>query len=110
MLLLQSDVAQAAIGIKKVLRKMKASLCMSTWMGKFVLRTLSRGKCDQIELDLVFEKEFKLPHTSQTGSVFVSGHTTTDHEALDGFSDDKDLESSEDEERELAQIQRFTRG
>ena len=46
----------------------------------------------------------------EPGSVFVSGYTTTDHEALDGFSDDEDLESSEDEEEELAQIQWFAGG
>ena len=44
----------------------------------------------------------------ERGSVFVSGYTTTDHEALDGFPDDEDLESSEDEGEGLAQIQRFT--
>lgn len=102
-------MSQAAIGDKEGAKENeRVSLYVHVDGKKFVLGTLSRGKCDQIGLDLVFEKEFKLSHTSQTGSVFVSGYTTVDHEALDGFPDDEDLESSEDEEEELAQITTLT--
>jgi len=96
-------MSQAAIGDKEGAKENeRVSLYVHVDGKKFVLGTLSRGKCDQIGLDLVFEKEFKLSHTSQSGSVFFSGYTTLDHEALDGFPDDED-ESSEDEEEEIAQ-------
>ena len=92
-------MSQAAIEDKEGAKENER---VSLYGKNFVLGTLSRGKCDQIGLDLVFEKEFKLSHTSQTRSVFAFGYTTTDHETLDGFPDDEDLESSEDEEEELA--------
>eukprot|EP00850_Spirogloea_muscicola_P005499 SM000025S08394 [mRNA] locus=s25:501767:507676:+ [translate_table: standard] len=40
-----------------------------------VLGTLSKGKCDQIHLDLVFDRDFRLFHTG-TSSVYFVGYTT----------------------------------
>ena len=40
-----------------------------------ILGTLIKNKCDQIQLDLVFEKEFELSHTG-SGSICYSGYGT----------------------------------
>eukprot|EP00850_Spirogloea_muscicola_P018257 SM000165S02218 [mRNA] locus=s165:258308:261583:+ [translate_table: standard] len=40
-----------------------------------VLGTLSKGKCDQIHLDLVFDRDFRLFHNG-TSSVYFVGYTT----------------------------------
>ena len=41
-----------------------------------VLGTLSSGKVDQMTLDLIFDREFKLSHTSTSCSVFFCGYRT----------------------------------
>lgn len=41
-----------------------------------VLGTLSQGKCDQMSLDLVFDRDFKITHNSTTSSVFICGYKT----------------------------------
>lgn len=49
-----------------------------------VLGTLSEGKCDQMPLDLVFDREFKISHNSNSSSVFICGYRT---EGPDDFYD-----------------------
>lgn len=46
-----------------------------------VLGTLIKNKCDQIHLDLVFNKEFTLTH-SGSGGIFFSGYGTQSSEEL----------------------------
>lgn len=41
-----------------------------------VLGTLSEGKCDQMQLDLVFDREFKVSHNSSSSSVYICGYRT----------------------------------
>jgi len=41
---------------------------------KLVIGTLSAEKCAQMSLDLVFEKEFELSHTSKNTSVYFCGY------------------------------------
>jgi hypothetical protein len=41
-----------------------------------VLGTLSEGKCDQMPLDLVFDREFTVSHNSSSSSVYICGYRT----------------------------------
>eukprot|EP00271_Cylindrocystis_brebissonii_P015229 TRINITY_DN374_c1_g1_i1.p1 TRINITY_DN374_c1_g1~~TRINITY_DN374_c1_g1_i1.p1 ORF type:complete len:322 (+),score=117.66 TRINITY_DN374_c1_g1_i1:148-1113(+) len=71
-----------------------------------VLGTLTRGKCDQMPLDLVFDNRFRLFHTG-SGNVFLVGYETKqadedDDEEDDGeFEDEDDDEDDEEDEDEL---------
>jgi len=41
-----------------------------------LLGTLSEGKCDQMPLDLVFDREFIVSHNSTSASVYLCGYRT----------------------------------
>ncbi|XP_024368927.1 uncharacterized protein [Physcomitrium patens] len=59
-----------------------------------VLGTLSEGKCDQMQLDLVFDREFKVSHNSSSSSVYICGYRTEGPEEHGSEDEDED----EDEE------------
>lgn len=48
-----------------------------------VLGTLSEGKCDQMPLDLVFDREFMVSHNSNSSSVYICGYRTEGPEDYD---------------------------
>jgi hypothetical protein len=57
---------------------------------EIVLGTLSYGRCDQMPLDLVFGRDFKISHNSPDCSIYVCGYRT---QAPDGelyCSDEED--------------------
>ena len=65
---------------------------------KLVLGTLSQGNIPQTSFDLVFEKEFELSHSLESGSVHFVGYKSPNMmEEEEDFSD-----SEEDEEEEAA--------
>lgn len=41
-----------------------------------LLGTLSEGKCDQMPLDLVFDREFIVSHNGASSSVYLCGYRT----------------------------------
>lgn len=43
---------------------------------EIVLGTLSEGKCDQMLLDLVFDRDFTISHNSKSSSVYICGYRT----------------------------------
>jgi hypothetical protein len=43
---------------------------------EIVLGTLSYGRCDQMPLDLVFGRDFKISHNSPDCSIYVCGYRT----------------------------------
>jgi len=43
---------------------------------EIVLGTLSEGKCDQMHLDLVFDRDFTISHNSKSSSVYICGYRT----------------------------------
>lgn len=69
---------------------------------KIMIGSCVRGSCEQFGLDLVFEKDFKISHTSKSASVFCCGYTTFIQEedefgSLNGEDEDDDeLESDEE--------------
>ncbi|KMZ70402.1 hypothetical protein ZOSMA_1G03850 [Zostera marina] len=67
---------------------------------KFVIGTLIPGSCNQISLDLVFEKEVQFSHGWKDGSVFLTGYKTIN--AVDDDMDDFCSSDSEDEEDVVA--------
>ncbi|XP_042468273.1 histone deacetylase HDT2-like [Zingiber officinale] len=69
---------------------------------KLVLGTLSADKCNQIQYDLVFEKEFELFHGSKNTSVYFLGYKTAAFDENDAISDSSDGESESDKEIPLA--------
>lgn len=55
-----------------------------------VLGTLSEGKCDQMPLDLVFDREFTVSHNSNSSSVYICGYRTEGPEYDSEDEDDED--------------------
>lgn len=41
-----------------------------------VLGTLAEGRCDQMPLDLVFDSDFSVSHSSSSSSIFLCGYRT----------------------------------
>ena len=64
---------------------------------KLVLGTLSRGNIPQISFDLVFEKEFELSHSLESGSVHFVGYKSPNM-----MEEEEDFSDSEEEEEEAA--------
>lgn len=49
---------------------------------EIVLGTLSEGKCDQMHLDLVFDRDFTISHNSKSSSVYICGYRTEAPEGI----------------------------
>ncbi|CAH8357549.1 unnamed protein product [Eruca vesicaria subsp. sativa] len=62
---------------------------------KLVIGTLSQGNIPQISFDLVFEKEFELSHSLESGSVHFVGYKSPNMVEDEDFSE---LEDDEEEE------------
>lgn len=54
----------------------KAVLSVEVDATKVVLGTLYQGKCDQISLDLVFDRDFVVSHTGSSVSMYLCGYRT----------------------------------
>ncbi|CAN7121820.1 unnamed protein product [Brassica rapa subsp. narinosa] len=67
---------------------------------KFVIGYLSQEKIPQINLDLIFEKEFELSHSLERGSVDFTGYQTPDGDEDDDSSSSEDYYTSSDSEEE----------
>lgn len=92
-------LSQASLGESKGKENVPLSVKINDQ--KLVIGTLSADKCTQISLDLVFEKEFELSHTSKNTSVHFCGYKSA---MQDDQSDDEFPESeSEPEEVPLGQ-------
>lgn len=68
---------------------------------KIMIGSCVRESCEQFGLDLVFEKDFKISHTSKSASVFCCGYTTfiqEDDEFGSLHGDDEDDESESEDE------------
>eukprot|EP01018_Ginkgo_biloba_P008301 Gb_28752 [translate_table: standard] len=93
-------LSQAALGeIQNAKENERFPIYVHTDDKKIMIGTLAYGKCDQIWLDIVFEKEFKLSHSCTSASVFFCGYTTVtqDGDEFGGF-DDEDSESEDDKQ------------
>ncbi|CAM6084829.1 unnamed protein product [Calypogeia fissa] len=95
-------VSQAALGPSKDGKSERVVVRVESGGKKFVLGTLSTGKVDQMTLDLIFDREFKLSHTSTSVSVFLCGYRTDKRQEYDDESDEEGIrfESDEDEDEE----------
>jgi hypothetical protein len=70
-------VSQAALGEGKGKSEgNKAVLSVEVDATKVVLGTLYQGKCDQISLDLVFDRDFVVSHTGSSVSMYLCGYRT----------------------------------
>jgi hypothetical protein len=71
-------VSQAALGEGKGKSdgSNKAVLSVEVDATKVVLGTLYQGKCDQISLDLVFDRDFVVSHTGSSVSMYLCGYRT----------------------------------
>ncbi|PWZ12250.1 Histone deacetylase HDT1 [Zea mays] len=65
-------LSQAALGESK--KSDNALMNVKIYDQKLAIGTLSVDKNPHIQFDLVFDKEFKLSHTSKTTSVFFTGY------------------------------------
>lgn len=64
---------------------------------KLVLGTLSQGNIPQTSFDLVFEKEFELSHSLESGSVHFVGYKSPNM-----MEEEEDFSDSEEDEEEAA--------
>jgi len=64
---------------------------------EIVLGTLVEGKCDQMHLDLVFDRDFTISHTGKTSSVYICGYRT---EAPEEEDDDDEFDDEDEDEEE----------
>ncbi|CAN6340950.1 unnamed protein product [Urochloa humidicola] len=87
-------LSQAALGESK--KSDNALMYVKVDDKKLAIGTLSLDKYPQIQMDLVFDKEFELSHTSKAASVFFSGYKVEQP----GLEDEMDLDSEEDEDEE----------
>eukprot|EP00246_Nothoceros_aenigmaticus_P014791 TRINITY_DN5845_c0_g1_i1.p1 TRINITY_DN5845_c0_g1~~TRINITY_DN5845_c0_g1_i1.p1 ORF type:complete len:287 (+),score=94.69 TRINITY_DN5845_c0_g1_i1:125-985(+) len=87
-------VTQAALGESTVSSNQQERVVIKVEVGnkEVVLGTLTQGKCDQMSLDLIFDRDIKLSHTGTQVSVYFCGYQT--EAARDEFytSDDDDDE------------------
>uniref|UniRef100_A0A7N0RGF0 C2H2-type domain-containing protein n=1 Tax=Kalanchoe fedtschenkoi TaxID=63787 RepID=A0A7N0RGF0_KALFE len=71
-------LSQACLAeVKKGNEKEPVHLYVNTANQKLCIGTLSSEKFPQIAFDLVFDKNFKVSHTSKSGSVHLSGYKTS---------------------------------
>ncbi|KAL3694404.1 hypothetical protein R1sor_008055 [Riccia sorocarpa] len=95
-------VSQVALGPASEGKSERVVLRVETGDKNIVLGTLCSGKCDQMALDLIFDREFKLSHTGTSSSVYFCGYKTEKGEPEDFDSEEDEDEESEDEEMPLA--------
>ncbi|XP_024368863.1 uncharacterized protein [Physcomitrium patens] len=68
-----------------------------------VLGTLAEGRCDQMPLDLVFDSDFSVSHSSSSSSIFLCGYRTEGPREYDSEDEDEE-EDEEDEDEEDAGV------
>ncbi|KAL2623990.1 hypothetical protein R1flu_008235 [Riccia fluitans] len=91
-------MSQAALGPASNGTSERVVLRVETGGKSIVLGTLSSGKCDQMALDLIFDREFKLSHTGASSSVYFCGYKTEKGDPEDSVSGEDEDEDSEEEE------------
>ncbi|KAG6545938.1 hypothetical protein Mapa_012598 [Marchantia paleacea] len=91
-------VSQAALGPSSSGKAERVVLRVETGGKDVVLGTLSSGKCDQMALDLIFDREFKLSHTGTSCSVYFCGYKTEKGEPEEFDSEMEEEEESDEEE------------
>ncbi|KAH9563302.1 hypothetical protein CY35_05G119200 [Sphagnum magellanicum] len=95
-------VSQAALGEGKGKSEgsNKAVLSVEVDATKVVLGTLYQGKCDQISLDLVFDRDFVVSHTGSSVSLYLCGYRTEapqdEFDSEEGMTDEDEDEDEEE--------------
>ncbi|KAJ0261342.1 Nucleoplasmin-like domain-containing protein [Hirschfeldia incana] len=84
-------VSQAAL--EKAKKGETALLYVTIGGQKLVLGTLSQGNIPQINFDLIFEKEFELSHSLESGSVHFTGYRSPNMPEEEDFSDSEEEEA-----------------
>jgi hypothetical protein len=91
-------VSQAALGESKDKSgKGSARVVLKVQVddSEVILGTLSEGKCDQMPLDLVFDREFTVSHNSGSSSVYICGYRTEGPEYDDSEEEEEDEEDED---------------
>lgn len=94
-------VSQAALGKSKAKsgkENERVILKVLVDDSEIVLGTLSEGKCDQMQLDLVFDREFKVSHSSSSSSIYLCGYRTECPEEYDSEDEHEDEEEDDEED------------
>lgn len=79
---------QAALGPSKDGKSERVVIRVESGGKNLVLGTLSSGKVDQMTLDLIFDRQFTLSHSSSSASVFFCGYRTDKAQEYDEESDE----------------------
>ncbi|KAJ7515605.1 hypothetical protein O6H91_22G020000 [Diphasiastrum complanatum] len=92
-------VSQAALGERKGGKGSAERVVIRAYVEKqeVVIGSLTPGKCDQISLDLIFNKGFKLSHNSTSYNVYFCGYTS-ESPGEEFFSSDEEEEDVKDKE------------
>lgn len=70
-------------------------------MDTTVIGTLEAGRCDQMRLNIVFDRNFMISHSS-TSDVFIAGYASFTGDEEDNDDDSEDRDDDEDMEVPMA--------